>query len=141
MAVLDANVLASGLLGHNPASPPVQALDAWRSHLYTLAVSEQIILEVARTLERPYFARRIGPAERFKAISLLRTEAITTANIEVLRVATHPEDDLILATAVSARADYLVTGDSQLQKLGHCQGVTILSPRDFANLLARPHTT
>jgi hypothetical protein len=44
-------------------------------------------------------------------------------------VATHPEDDLILATALSGAADYLITGDSKLQKLGTFQSVTILSPR------------
>lgn len=37
----------------------------------------------------------------------------------------------VLATAVSARVDYLATGDKQLLKLGQYQGVVILSPRDF----------
>ena len=41
----------------------------------------------------------------------------------------------MLATAVSAQADYLVTGDIQLQKLGTYGGVTILSPRAFLDLL------
>ncbi len=44
-------------------------------------------------------------------------------------------DDLILATAMSSQADYLVTGDKQLQDLGTYQGVTILSPRAFLDLL------
>jgi predicted nucleic acid-binding protein len=51
-------------------------------------------------------------------------------------VATHPEDDLVLATAVSAHADYLVTGDRKLQRLGSYQGVRILSPREFLAVLA-----
>ncbi len=50
-------------------------------------------------------------------------------------MATHPEDDLVLATAVSAAADYLVTGDKQLQRLGGYHGVAIVSPRDFLALL------
>ena len=36
----------------------------------------------------------------------------------------------MLATAVSAAADYLVTGDKQLQRLGGYQGVAIVTPRD-----------
>jgi predicted nucleic acid-binding protein len=55
--------------------------------------------------------------------------------VEVRGVATHPEDDLILATAISARADYLVTGDRQLQALGSYQGVQIVSPRQFLTIL------
>ena len=54
---------------------------------------------------------------------------------EVHGVATHPEDDLILAGAWSAEAEYLVTGDAQLQKLGTFEGVKIISPRDFLWLL------
>lgn len=50
----------------------------------------------------------------------------------------HPEDDLVLAAAVSARADYRVTGDSKLQLRGRYQGVIILSPRAFLDLLTVP---
>jgi predicted nucleic acid-binding protein len=42
---------------------------------------------------------------------------------------------LILATAVSANADYLVTGDRKLRDLGRYANVTILSPRAFVELL------
>ncbi|HEV2107585.1 MAG TPA: hypothetical protein VGR16_04930, partial [Thermomicrobiales bacterium] len=50
-------------------------------------------------------------------------------------VAAHPEDDLVLAVAVSAAAAYLVTGDKQLQRIGVYHGVTIVSPRDFLTRL------
>ena len=60
--------------------------------------------------------------------------------VEVSGVATHPEDDLVLAAAVSAGADYLVTGDKQLLKLGRYQGATILSPRDFAEVARHPES-
>jgi predicted nucleic acid-binding protein len=46
-------------------------------------------------------------------------------------VATHPEDDLVLATAISAKAEYLVSGDTKLQRLGTYEGVKIVSPREF----------
>ena len=66
----------------------------------------------------------------------MRHEAeVTPITVRVAGVATHPEDDLVLATAVSAGADYLVTGDRQLQKLGRHGSVTILSPRGFLALL------
>jgi predicted nucleic acid-binding protein len=43
---------------------------------------------------------------------------------------------VILATAVSARADYLVTGDRQLLALGEYQGVQMVTPRDFLAILS-----
>lgn len=55
--------------------------------------------------------------------------------VKVEHVASYPEDDLVLATAVSAKADYLVIGDGALQQLGVYEGVTILSPRAFLDIL------
>jgi predicted nucleic acid-binding protein len=70
------------------------------------------------------------------ASALLQREArLVTVSAIVRGVATHPADDVVLATALSAGVDYLVTGDRELQKLGSFGGVTILSPRDFLSLL------
>ena len=41
-----------------------------------------------------------------------------------------PDDLAVLGTAVAAKADCLVTGDSDLLSLGSYVGVAILSPRD-----------
>ena len=53
----------------------------------------------------------------------------------VAGVATHPEDDLVLATAASAAADFLGTRDRQLLKLVSFLGVRILHPVDLLALL------
>ena len=50
-------------------------------------------------------------------------------------IATAPEDDLILATAVSGKATYLVTGDRQLQKVGEYRGIEVLRAREFLSQL------
>lgn len=135
-AVVDTNVLASGFVRGLRASPPVQIVDAWHSDRYTLIVSEHIITELTRTLADPYFQSHIGADQAVRLLTLLKRRAILIAvTIEVHGVATHPEDDLILATAVSAEAQYLVTGDAKLQRLRHNQGVTIVSPREFLEIL------
>jgi predicted nucleic acid-binding protein len=68
----------------------------------------------------------------------LRKRAIVSPiTASVHGIATHPEDDMILATAVSGHADYLVTGDSKLERLGKYKSVTILSPRRFLETLVQ----
>ncbi len=135
-AVFDTNVLASGFVRRNPDSAVVQILDAWRSGLYRLIVSEHILAELGRTLQEPYFARHLTPERRAEASAILRRQAIVTAiTAAVAGGATHPEDDIVLATAVSAKADYLVTGDTKLQRLGSYEGVRILGPREFVAVL------
>jgi predicted nucleic acid-binding protein len=69
-------------------------------------------------------------------MNLLKSEStITPIKTRVQGIATHPEDDVILATAVSTKADYLVTGGSKLQQVGTYKAVTILSPRRFLETL------
>jgi len=50
-------------------------------------------------------------------------------------VATQPADDLVLATALSGRAQFLVTGDHKLLGLKTYRGVVIVSVHEFLALL------
>jgi predicted nucleic acid-binding protein len=70
------------------------------------------------------------------ALNLLRRRAeITPITVTVEGVASHPEDDMVLATAVSAEAEYLVSGDKELQDLRAYGQIKILSPREFLSFL------
>ncbi len=102
----------------------------------TNAPQPPILDELERTFQKPYFHQYLTDKQSARFLLLLRRRA-TVSKITVLvhGIATHPEDDLILATAVSAKADYLVTGDSKLQHVGAYQGVRILSPRRFLETL------
>jgi uncharacterized protein len=133
-AVLDANVLASGAV--NAGGPSGQLVDATRAGEFDLIISDHILSEVGRTFEKRYFRSRLGP-EQIAAFDLLlrRQASLTPLTVQVHGVATHPADDLVLATALSGQADYLVTGDTKLQQLGSHQGVIILSPRAFLGIL------
>jgi putative PIN family toxin of toxin-antitoxin system len=133
-AVLDTNVLALGFVRPEPA--PDQLLAAWRTGVYQLLVSDHLLGELARTFTEAYFSRHLSPQQRANNLALLHDQATRVAiTAQVRRVATHPEDDLVLATAVSGKAQYLVTGDRKLQELGSYQGVTIVSPRAFVDTL------
>jgi putative PIN family toxin of toxin-antitoxin system len=117
-AVLDTNVLASGFVGRFvEQSTPGELIRQWVRSRYVLAVSEYILLELARAFQQPYFTACFSAEDRAGALLLLREEAhISSPTASVSGVATHPEDDLALATALSARADYLVTGDERLRR-------------------------
>ena len=105
-------------------------------------VSAEILTELLNTFADPYFRRQLTPEQIDAAQLLLQEEAISTPlTARISSVATHPEDDQILATAVSARAEYLVTGDKKLQQLGAYQGVHVVSPRAFLDLLQAPATS
>jgi putative PIN family toxin of toxin-antitoxin system len=135
-AVLDSNIIISALLLQG--SVPARVLAAAYALVFECFASDAILSEVLRAFDRdrvrrkyPLDADDIGRLRRFLESDTVRTP-ITA---DVLGVATHPEDDLILATAVSAQADYLVTGDRHLLALGMFHGVQIVSPREFLTIL------
>lgn len=116
-AVFDTNVLASALVGlANPERAPSRLFHLWQGQRFELVVSPEILTELRDTLATPYFHQRLSE-EAIATVQLrLQEEAlVVSATVEVLSVATHPEDDRVLSAAVSAAADYLVTGDRQLQ--------------------------
>jgi putative PIN family toxin of toxin-antitoxin system len=133
-AVFDTNVLASGFLSR--ATTPGRLLLAWQEGLFELVVTAPILEELRETLNDPYFRRRLTPEQIEENLALVRREAtVVRITTHVRDVATRPEDDLVLAAALSGQAQYLVTGDAQLQRLGTYQGITILSPRAFWDIL------
>lgn len=133
--VLDANVLAPAFVG--TASASKRLVDLWRRQVYDLVVSEHLLEEVARTYTDPYFRRRITPERSARVIAFLRRRALLIEPAVLVHgVATHPEDDLILATGLSAAATYLAPRDRQLLKLGSFQETQIVSPGQLLALLA-----
>ena len=134
-AVLDANVIVGAFpSAHGPLAG---VLAAWRNHQFTLVSSEQILAEVERAWQSRYWRQWVSPDVVKRSLELLRIFAdVVPITAPVSGVASHPEDDLILATAASGAADYLVTGDRQLLALGTFYEVRIVSARQFLDILA-----
>ena len=63
-------------------------------------------------------------------------ELVSPAPLET-RVSRDPDDDWILATALTANAGAIVTGDKDLLVLKRFQGIPIVTPRAFLELLQK----
>ncbi len=108
----------------------------WLRGAFQLVLSQPILEETARTVQKPYFRRRLrqGQIDAFLE-SVRQLATVTPLTVTVQGVASHSEDDLVLATAVSANAPYLVTGDEALQQVRNYQKVHIVSPQAFLVIL------
>jgi putative PIN family toxin of toxin-antitoxin system len=135
--VLDINILVSSLIAG--LGFPRQIFAAWRSGRYTLITSAGMIAELEEKLSLPRIARRFNatPELAQDTVTLLRNQAtIVAVPAEERRVVTgDPEDDLVLATGRLAQANYLVTGDRKLLDLKQYEGMAIVTPREFAQIL------
>jgi uncharacterized protein len=131
-AVVDVNVLVSGVLSANGSS--AKMLPASRDGLFELVVSELLLAELKRTLGYPKLRKRI-PQEKAAAFANWIRDHGTLADDPASPPpvgSRNPDDDYLLALAISRRA-YLVTGDQDLLVLS--KDLPILTPAQFATKL------
>lgn len=134
LVTVDTNVLASGVVGvrSHPTGAPAQFVRAWQGGRFLLLQSAPLVAEIERTLAKPYFAQRLRVEERARFLQLMERRVRTTSlTVTVSGVATHPEDDLVLATALSGGAQFVITGDHKLVRLKSYQGLILLGVHDF----------
>ena len=134
-AVIDTNVVISGIIG---AGPPARIIDAWHASEFEWVFSTQLIRELDEVTTRTWFQRRSGwdDAERHRFIDLLSTRAtIVEPATRVRVVEADPDDDVLFATAIAGGAECIVTGDRQVLRVSSYAGIQIITPRDFAALL------
>jgi putative PIN family toxin of toxin-antitoxin system len=135
-AVLDANVYVSAAV--HPDGPPGQIIERFlRGAAFEIVLSPSIVEEVLGALAYPRVRRLIrgdvGPELWFEDIVML---ADLVAGEQALPgVCDDPDDDKYIAAAIEARAAFVVTGDKQLLTLTEHEGVRIVSPRAFLDLL------
>ena len=143
--ILDANIFVSYLLyigGDKPRShresPIVQIIEAGLEGQFRLLIAHELMQELIRRVPtKRYLAERIAQ-EVLDDFTNLLSEAgeIISPVSHPLPIATRdPKDDYLLVYALAGQANYLVTGDDDLLSLGEVEGLTIISPSEFAKLL------
>ena len=131
-AVVDTNVLISGLLGGRVTRPMIEAL---RDQRFRLIVSPWLIEEFLRVTSRPTLQSYISPRERQAVAWYMQTQAHLVVPRRRIRVCRDPKDDVFLEAAAAGRADALVTGDRDLLVLHPFRKINILTPRQFLERL------
>ena len=135
-AVLDVNVLISAVI--MPRGVPYALLLAWQAGRFALITSTPIIDQLVRKLRSDKLRRYGVTAADIRTIQAsLRADAVVTEvpTSEIRPVTGDPEDDAVLATARLGQADYLVTGDGGLLARSRYEGIAIVTPRAFLELL------
>ena len=126
--VLDTNVALSALLWRGK---PYQLLEAIRQRSdIRLFSSPTLLAELADVLSRPSPTKQLAVIGR-SARAVLADYIAVVEIVEPLNVPrvvpTDADDDHVIAAAVTANATLIVSGDSDLLRLGSHQGIDILS--------------
>jgi hypothetical protein len=130
--VLDTNVLVSMILGGRLQD----LVDYWDQKQFVVLVSVEIMAEYAVVLARAKFGLPRDIVDSI--IAYIERKAEFVAPIETItEIATDPADNRFLECAVSGHANFLVSGDPDLNLLKCFREIPILIPRDFLDLLER----
>jgi putative PIN family toxin of toxin-antitoxin system len=137
IAVLDSVVLVSALL--TPGGVASDVVRQARDGAFTCCLSDGILAETQRVLvETPRLRQRYTyNDEDVQAFILsLRAAVHLVTNVPPLAgIVRDPNDDMVIACAVVAAADYVVSRDEDLLSLGTYEGITMTTPEDFIALL------
>jgi putative PIN family toxin of toxin-antitoxin system len=135
--VLDTNVVMSALLWRGK---PYQLLEAVRHGPRFVLYSSGVLLEeLADVLTRPSAAKRLALIDKQAHEVLLDYIAaveIVAAPALPQPVCRDPDDDAVLALALSASADLIVSGDNDLLVLEQFEGVPIVNATQALALVA-----
>jgi putative PIN family toxin of toxin-antitoxin system len=140
-AVFDTSVLVSAFLTrHHSGGASGELLRFVREGKIQLHLSADIIAEVLLTLTRNPRAQvnyRYTPpmAEEFCSDLLDIADVVQAPAPTPGAVPRDPDDDKIIACAVAAGAQYLVSRDRDLLSLASYAGVSIIAPEEFLHLV------
>jgi len=131
--VLDTNVFISSFFGGDPKA----VIDLWKTGRPTLCLSQDILDEYIAVLRRLGLD---GTPELEELLTFFATGShiLFTVMTPEVRVVADPDDDRFVACALALKAAYIVTGGKALLDVGHYEGIEVVTPRAFLDMMGDP---
>jgi putative PIN family toxin of toxin-antitoxin system len=132
--VLDTNVLVSAALRPDGPNGQIVRLARGGGRLQ-LVTSSALLTELWEVLRRPTLSARIPVSDARSFVESVRDNSeIRDDPPDPARVARDPKDDFVLALALSAAVEALISGDRDLLEIAE-PPLTILTPRQLLDRL------
>jgi putative PIN family toxin of toxin-antitoxin system len=130
--VLDTNIWISYLISKNS--------NQWDTLIFSdkiqIIYSEKLLNEFIEVTQRDKFRKFFSLEDLEVILKFLGDFAIFVESIgKKYTLCRDLKDNFLLDLAVTAEADFLVTGDKDLLEIKTLENVKILSPTDFINLI------
>ena len=134
--VVDTNVLVSAFLWKGTPGQLIELAGEKECRLFT---SRVLIDELAEVLQRKKLTKQVQ-ATGFTAAQMLRNyqklATTVTARRLAQQVSRDADDDAVLACALAAQADLIVSGDDDLLVLKQFQEIRIVTPAQAVNMIS-----
>lgn len=129
-AVIDTSVYIAAFGSRSKTSAPAKVIDNLREGYFIAVISPQILAELIEVCERRGKSKEdvitFLKSIRENIFKILGDYSVSTLDF------IDPKDNMLLAAALEAKADYLVSLDKQhVQPLKHYMGTQIVDPNQF----------
>lgn len=134
--VIDANLFVSAIISKK--GNPAKLLQLWRNRAFLVVISEQMLEELERVLRYPRIRNKynLKDEDALLAVSAIRKFAVVlTDRLKIGVIKDDPDDNKVLACALEAKADYIVSGDNHLLDLVVFENIPIVTVKDFIDNL------
>ncbi len=133
--VLDTNVVVSALFWQGPPNQLLRLAGTREIYLYS---SLPLVAELSDVLSRPKFERKIAASllSINQLVDLYAELVALVRPVSVPRIAPDPDDDAVIGTAISAKANLIVTGDRALLTVAEFEGGRIVSVGEALDSIA-----
>ena len=129
--VLDTNIFISGIFWSGDSE---KILYDWGNEKYELVMSTEIIREIIETLMD--FKIQLPINMLLLWISILSMKSKIVEPIQKIDIVKDDADDnKFIEAAVEGKADYVVTQDNHLLKIKEFEGIKILTPKEFLEIV------
>lgn len=138
--VIDANLFVSALISKK--GNPARLLQLWSEWAFLVIISEQMLKEMQRVLQYPRIKNKYNLKDEqiAQAVDTIKKFAIILPDVIILDVVKEdPDDNKVLACALAAKADYIVSGDKALLSLGGFEDIPIVAVKDFLDIIEERH--
>jgi putative PIN family toxin of toxin-antitoxin system len=133
--VLDTNVLVSALLFRGRLA---RLVTLWQAGTIVPVLTRETFAELRTVLSYPKFALTEAESDSLIQNEILPWFEVVEIAGPVPAICRDPDDDIFLAVAAAATADWLVTGDADLLALGSYQRTRIATPQEFLSQIGTP---
>jgi putative PIN family toxin of toxin-antitoxin system len=128
-------VLLAGLLWHGP---PHALLEQVRAGTVSLVSSPVLLAELADVIGRAKFdaiLTRTNTSRERSLAEVRRLAEVIDPPALPQPVCRDPDDDQVLALAIAAKVELIVSGDNDLLLLGSFEGIPIIAPAQAVSVI------
>jgi hypothetical protein len=130
--VLDTNIFISAIVF---GGKPRNILEYIIQDRIKLFISEEILDEISGILSGGKF--RYPPQIVHTIVTQLESiSEMVYPKVKIKEIKDDPDDNKFLECAVTGNADFIISGDAHLLKLGTYKGIRIISPAEFLTVVS-----